>query len=186
MSTVALQFPSKLNGARGPIVVMGISGCGKSSVGQLLASILGYRFIEGDSRHPTENVEKMRNGIALVDADRWPWLEALGAELSQEGNTVISCSSLKRSYRDLLRAKAGRSLIFVFLNGSRSTLVSRMAARDGHYMPLSLLESQLATLEIPVGEPDVVTVEIEQPVERIVSEAIARIAGSTLWQQQKN
>lgn len=189
----------------GPLVVMGVSGCGKTSVGKLIASGLGYTFIEGDSRHPAANVEKMRSGIALTDADRWPWLEMLGDELARNEATVISCSALKRSYRDLLREKAGghiehqakdqakgpagghsgRPLTFVFLQGERSLLASRMAGRRHDYMPLSLLDSQLATLELPAGGPggerDIVTIEIDQPPERIASLAIARIA--TLWQR---
>nr|WP_234881915.1 gluconokinase [Agrobacterium larrymoorei] len=154
---------------------MGVCGCGKTSVGERLASTLGCRFIEGDSRHPVANVEKMRHGIPLDDADRWPWLNVLGTELG-DARTIISCSALKRSYRDLLRARAGRPVTFVFLQGTRTLLASRMGAREGHYMPLSLLDSQLATLELPQSERDVVTVEIDQPLERIVHDAIARIA----------
>ena len=182
----------------GPLVVMGVSGCGKTSVGKLIASGLGYRFIEGDSRHPDANIEKMRNGIPLTDADRWPWLEMLGDELARDEATVVSCSALKRSYRDLLRERArgqdagghvggqtGRPLTFVFLQGDRALLASRMAGRRHDYMPLSLLDSQLTTLELPAGGPggerDIVTIEIDQPPERIAALAIARIA--TLWQR---
>ncbi len=186
MSTAASQRLSKTTGAIGPLVVMGVSGCGKTSVGEHLASILGCRFIEGDSRHPVANVEKMRQGMPLNDTDRWPWLELLGAELGEDARTVISCSALKRSYRDLLRARAGRPVTFVFLQGARDTLVTRMGAREGHYMPLSLLDSQLATLELPHGERDVVTVEIDQSVERIVSEAITRIAAIGFATAQDN
>uniref|UniRef100_UPI003100B9FA gluconokinase n=1 Tax=Neorhizobium sp. EC2-8 TaxID=3129230 RepID=UPI003100B9FA len=155
---------------------MGVSGCGKTSVGKLIASSLGYRFIEGDSRHPEANVEKMRNGIPLEDTDRWPWLETLGAELAEGEGTVISCSALKCSYRDLLRQKAGRPVTFVFLQGDRALLAARMAGRRHAYMPLSLLDSQLATLELPHQERDVVTIEVDQPAARIASLAIARIA----------
>jgi gluconokinase len=174
MSTAASQlvYSPKL----GPLVVMGVSGCGKTSVGKLLASQLGYRFIEGDSRHPEGNVEKMRAGIALDDDDRWPWLENLGDELKAGRETVISCSALKRSYRDLLRVRAAGPVTFVFLQGSRATLATRLAARNGHYMPLSLLDSQLQTLELPTAERDVITIEINQPVERIASTAIAHAA----------
>ena len=160
----------------GPLVVMGVSGCGKTSVGKLIASGLGYRFIEGDSRHPQANVEKMRNGIPLTDTDRWPWLDVLGTELAEDEATVISCSALKLSYRDLLREKAGRPMTFVFLQGDRALLAARMAGRRHDYMPLSLLDSQLATLELPQRERDVVTIEIDQPAERIASLAITRIA----------
>ncbi|KQZ95272.1 gluconokinase [Rhizobium sp. Root564] len=176
MSTAASPHPFETTRCTGPIVVMGVCGCGKTSVGERLASTLGCRFIEGDSRHPVANVEKMRQGIPLEDADRWPWLELLGGELGKDEQTIVSCSALKRSYRDLLRMRAGRPITFVFLQGARTLLSSRMGAREGHYMPLSLLDSQLATLELPQDERDVVTVEIEQPLERIVSDAIARIA----------
>jgi gluconokinase len=155
---------------------MGVSGCGKTSVGKMLASHMGFRFIEGDSRHPDANVEKMTAGIALTDDDRWPWLEALGAELASEADTVISCSALKKSYRDLLRARAGRPMTFLFLQGSRSTLAARMTGRRGHYMPAALLDSQLATLELPGSERDVVTIEIDQSLERIVSVAMTSVA----------
>lgn len=189
MSMAASQPLSKVFGSMGPLVVMGVSGCGKTSVGKLIASGLGYRFIEGDSRHPAANVEKMRNGIPLTDADRWPWLEMLGDELARDEATVISCSALKLSYRDLLRERArgqdvggqargqtGRPLTFVFLQGDRALLAARMAGRRHEYMPLSLLDSQLATLELPQRERDVVTIEIDQPAERIASLAITRIA----------
>lgn len=155
---------------------MGVSGCGKTSVGKLLASHLGCHFVEGDSRHPTTNIAKMTAGLALNDEDRWPWLKTLGDELAAAEDIVISCSALKRSYRDLLRAAAGRPVSFVFLQGDRSTLAARMSGRKGHYMPLGLLDSQLATLELPVEERDVVAIEVDQPLERIVSIATASIA----------
>ena len=163
----------------GALVVMGVSGCGKTSVGKLLASQLGYTFIEGDSRHPEANVEKMRAGIALDDGDRWPWLEILGDELKASKELVISCSALKRSYRDLLRTRAAGDVTFLFLQGSRTTLATRLSARKGHYMPHSLLDSQLQTLELPVDERDVVTIEIDQPIERIASIAISHAATIT-------
>ena len=180
MSTAVSRPLSKGSDHVGPLVVMGVSGCGKTSVGKMLASGLGYRFIEGDSRHPAANVEKMQGGIPLCDDDRWPWLETLGAELAADEATVISCSALKRSYRDLLRERAGQPITFVFLQGTRTMLASRLTGRKGHYMPLSLLDSQLATLELPAGELDVVTVEIDQPLERIVSLAITRIASMAM------
>jgi gluconokinase len=155
---------------------MGVSGCGKTSVGKMLASGLGYSFIEGDSRHSTANVDMMRKGVALTDEDRWPWLRALGADIAANPATVVSCSALKSSYRDILRSEAGNPITFVFLQGDRATLAARMSTRKGHYMPLSLLDSQLQTLELPTNERDVVTVEINQSVERIVSIAIAHVA----------
>lgn len=162
------------------IVVMGVSGCGKTSVAEGLAASLGAAFIEGDSLHPAANVEKMSRGIPLTDEDRWPWLDAIGQVLAQalgkDGSVVVSCSALKRAYRDRLRQAAGGALAFVFLKGSRELLVSRMAARQGHFMPASLLDSQLATLEDPSGEPGVVTVDIDASVEEIVAAALQGLA----------
>lgn len=152
---------------------MGVSGCGKSSVAAGLADALGLRFVEGDALHPSQNLAKMARGVPLTDADRWPWLDAVAAELS--GGGVVSCSALKRAYRDRLRRGAGRPVAFVFLRGSPALLAERMAGRTGHFMPASLLESQLATLEDPSAEPGVVTVDIGRPVPAIVAEAAARL-----------
>jgi gluconokinase len=157
------------------LVVMGVSGSGKSSVGEGLAARLGLPFIEGDALHPPENVEKMSKGIPLTDEDRMPWLDTIGghiaAALSRGEGIVVSCSALKRIYRDRLRAAAGGHLRFVYLDGSRELLTERMGARKGHFMPASLLDSQLKTLEVPTGEPGVVTVDIGGPVDGIVDAA---------------
>lgn len=176
MSTAESRRASEASGF-GPIVVMGVSGCGKSSVGKRLADHVGCRFVEGDAIHPPANVEKMRLGVPLEDADRWSWLDALGRELAAAGDVVLSCSALKRSYRQRLRAFAGRPLTFVLLHGTRALLVSRLTGRKGHFMPLSLLDSQLATLELPTGESDVLTIGIDQPPERIVAKTMAALAG---------
>ena len=161
------------------IVVMGVSGCGKTSVAEGLAAALPAAFIEGDSLHPAANVEKMSKGIPLDDEDRWPWLDTIGramAETLNDGKSVVvSCSALKKSYRDRLRQAAGGTLAFVFLKGSRDLLMTRMAARRDHFMPVSLLDSQLATLEDPSGEPGVVTVDIDATVEAIVADAYTRL-----------
>lgn len=158
------------------VIVMGVSGCGKSSVGEALAALLGLPFIEGDVLHPVSNVEKMAAGIPLTDEDRWPWLTVIGARmadaLARGEGIIVSCSALKRIYRDHLRAATGGRLSFVYLEGSRELLGLRMGARTGHFMPLGLLDSQLATLEVPTGEPGVVTVSIDQPVEGIVADAL--------------
>ncbi len=162
------------------IVVMGVSGCGKTSVAEGLAAALPAAFIEGDSLHPAANVEKMSKGIPLDDEDRWPWLDTIGravAETLNDGKSVVvSCSALKKSYRDRLRQAAGGTLAFVFLKGSRDLLMTRMAARRDHFMPVSLLDSQLATLEDPSGEPGVVTVDIDASVEAIVADAFDGLA----------
>ena len=158
------------------VVVMGVSGCGKTSVAEGLAASLGAAFIEGDSLHPAVNVDKMSHGIALTDEDRWPWLDTVGRAMADvlagNGSVVVSCSALKKAYRDRLRSSAGGKLAFVFLKGSRELLMSRMAAREGHFMPVSLLDSQLATLEDPSNEPGVVTVDIDASIEAIVASAL--------------
>ncbi len=162
------------------IVVMGVSGCGKTSVAEGLAAVLPAAFIEGDSLHPAANVEKMSRGIPLDDEDRWPWLDTIGramAETLSDGKSVVvSCSALKKAYRDRLRMAAGGTLAFVFLRGSRDLLMTRMAARRDHFMPVSLLDSQLATLEDPSGEPGVVTVDIDATVEAIVADAFTGLS----------
>jgi gluconokinase len=159
------------------IVVMGVSGCGKTSVAEGLAAALGVAFIEGDSLHPAANVEKMSRSIPLTDEDRWPWLDTIGAALAKtldDGKgVVVSCSALKKSYRDCLRNAAGGTLTFVFLKGSRDLLMARMGARQGHFMPASLLDSQLAALEDPSAEPGVVTVDIDASVKKIIAAALA-------------
>ena len=158
------------------IVVMGVSGCGKTSVAEGLAASLGAAFIEGDSLHPAANVDKMSHGIALTDEDRWPWLDTVGRAMADvlagNGSVVVSCSALKKAYRDRLRFSAGGELALVFLKGSRELLMSRMAAREGHFMPVSLLDSQLATLQDPSGEPGVVTVDIDASIDAIVVSAL--------------
>ena len=162
------------------IVVMGVSGCGKTSVAEGLAAALSAAFIEGDSLHPAENVEKMSKGIPLDDTDRWPWLDIIGHALSdalaKDESVVVSCSALKKAYRDRLRAAVGGSLSFVYLRGSRDLLLARMTARRNHFMPASLLDSQLATLEDPTGEAGVVTVDIDASIDRIVAAALQGLA----------
>ncbi|MBB4437936.1 gluconokinase [Rhizobium leguminosarum] len=166
------------------VIVMGVSGCGKSSVGERLAAQNGMPFLEGDQLHPAENVEKMAQGISLTDDDRLPWLDRIGAEIrtAQEASQglVISCSALKRHYRDRLRQAATGRLVFVFLEGSRELLLSRMQARQGHFMPASLLDSQLETLEPPTGEAGVVTVAIDNALDDIVALACKGLSGITI------
>ncbi|CAD7054576.1 gluconokinase [Pseudorhizobium endolithicum] len=157
------------------IIVMGVSGAGKSSIGEMLSRRLDCDFVEGDRLHPAANVEKMAKGIPLTDEDRWPWLDLVGQELADAvsaGKTlVLSCSALKRVYRERLRKAAGGRLYFVFLKGSPQLLEVRMGERTGHFMPLSLLHSQLATLETPEGEEGVVTVDIDATLDEIVAAA---------------
>ncbi|WP_319518314.1 gluconokinase [uncultured Martelella sp.] len=158
------------------IVVMGVSGCGKSSAGRALGEALAARFVEGDSLHPDTNVEKMRAGIPLNDDDRKPWLELVGQTLATAGDdngVIVACSALKKSYRDLLRQRAGPALRFIHLKGERDVLARRMANRPGHYMPVSLLDSQLATLEATDGEPDVLTLDCDLKPEKIAETSLA-------------
>ncbi|PDT04519.1 gluconokinase [Rhizobium chutanense] len=166
------------------VVVMGVSGCGKSSVGERVAAQNGMPFLEGDQLHPAANVEKMAKGIPLTDDDRLPWLDRIGEEIraAQKASQglVVSCSALKKSYRDRLRQAAGGRLAFVFLDGSRKLLLSRMQARQGHFMPASLLDSQLQTLEPPTGEPGVVTVAIDGALDDMVALACEGLRGAAV------
>ena len=151
-------------------VVMGVSGCGKSTVGAAFARAIDAQFVDGDDLHPPENVAKMASGQPLTDADRWPWLDRVGAALT--GDVVIGCSALKRAYRDRIRAVAG-PVRFLHLAGSREVIAARMVARPGHFMPLGLLDSQFAALEPLAPDEDGVTVDIDQPFEAIVTELLA-------------
>lgn len=140
------------------VIVMGVSGSGKTTLGEALAAALDLPFIEGDRLHPAENVAKMSAGIPLNDADRWPWLESVGAAVSRSSGAVASCSALRRVYRDRLRTVVGPGLRFVCLMPPRRELERRMDIRTGHFMPAGLLDSQLATFEPPSGENDAIVV----------------------------
>ena len=162
------------------LVVMGVSGSGKSTVGTRLAQRLGWSFMEGDELHPPANVAKMKHGEPLTDADRAPWLDAVAdwidGWLRAGVGGVITCSALKRAYRTRLAA-GRRQLAFVYLAGDRSTLGARMANRRGHFMPPSLLASQLATLEEPGPEEPVIAVDIQQSVEAQVEAVVEGMRG---------
>lgn len=151
------------------IVVMGVSGCGKSTVARALAERLALPFVEADVLHPPRNVAVMASGTPLTDDDRRGWLQAVAEALSQAKPTgvVVACSALKRSYRDLLRASAPE-LLFVHLTGPQSLLADRLRSRAGHYMPVSLLQSQIDTLEPPAADESALTQDIRQAPERIV------------------
>lgn len=145
------------------VVVMGVSGCGKSTVGAALAAHMGWNFVEGDSLHPPENVAKMAAGQALNDDDRAGWLKTLAAQLAQARNTaqglVVSCSALKRSYRECLRS-GDPDTLFVHLVGEQAVIAARMAARTHEYMPASLLQSQFAALQPPESDEQALCLSI--------------------------
>ena len=156
------------------VVMMGVAGCGKSSAGQAVAQAVGLPLIEGDEFHPERNLDKMRQGMPLTDADRSDWLNALGQALEQhQSGAVLTCSALKASYRDRLRAHAP-GLRFVFLEIDPQTARQRVSARAAqHLFPPSLVDSQFATLESPVDEPGVLRVDATQPL-AVLSETVAR------------
>jgi gluconokinase len=156
------------------IVVMGVSGTGKTSVGEELAEELGCEFVEGDSLHPRRNIEKMEHGIPLTDEDRWPWLQAIAemvAVRDHEGtSTVVTCSALKRKYRDLLRDAA--PTFFVHLDAPFDVLEARMRQRTKHFMPASLLRSQVDTLE-PLDDDEAgEVVDVSPALDVVVEEAV--------------
>ena len=150
---------------------MGASGSGKSTLGSRLAVVLGCRFVEGDALHPAENVAKMANGVPLNDQDRWPWLKQVASELgrSRGEGCVVSCSALKRSYRDFIRAWAGRPVLFVHPRVDPAVLHDRLTRRPNHYMPASMLESQLAIFEAPEPDEAVLKLDGTLPIENLVA-----------------
>ena len=152
------------------VVIMGVSGCGKSSVGEGLSRHLGIPYRDGDDLHPPANVEKMRAGVPLTDDDRWPWLDRVAQVLALEAPVIVGCSALRRAYRDRLRAGAGGPVRFIHLTGSREVISARMAKRTGHYMPSSLLDSQFAALEVP-APTEALAIDIDQPLDAIITAA---------------
>jgi len=158
-------------------VVMGVSGSGKSLIGAAFARAVGVQFVEGDEYHPAENVRRMKAGTPLTDDDRESWLRALAARIREAKRAgtglVVACSALKRSYRAILRAEAP-DLQFVFLRGQRELIAARLAARHGHFMPPSLLESQLATLEDPSADEGAWVCDIAESPEDLVASLVAR------------
>ncbi|NLU84623.1 gluconokinase [Rhodococcus sp. HNM0569] len=158
------------------LVVMGVSGAGKSTIAGLVAEATGWDLLEGDDLHPKSNVEKMAAGHPLTDDDRWPWLRAIAgwiAEHTDRGEPgIVTCSALKRSYRDILR---GEHVLFVYLESSHDTLESRLAARKHHYMPASLLGSQLDTLEPPGPDERALTVDADRQPREIADEVLVKV-----------
>uniref|UniRef100_UPI0035CB51A7 gluconokinase n=1 Tax=uncultured Sphingomonas sp. TaxID=158754 RepID=UPI0035CB51A7 len=163
------------------VIIMGVSGSGKSTLGALLAHALGAAFLEGDTFHDAASVAKMRGGQPLDDADRWPWLDRLGAAIDSEvrasGLAVAACSALRRSYRDRLAAAIAAPTRFILLDNSPEELRRRLASRSGHYMPSSLLTSQLGTLERLGADEAATTLDASVAPETLCREAVAWLQG---------
>jgi gluconokinase len=160
-------------------VVMGVAGSGKSLIGAALAYALSIAFVDGDDLHSPENVERMASGIPLTDENRAGWLRTIAGRIREAKaagtGIVVACSALKRSYRDFLRAEVG-NLRFIFLTGPRELIAKRLAHRPGHFMPPSLLDSQLATLEEPGPDEDVLVCDVTKSPDAIVSDLVDRLS----------
>ena len=167
-------------GHTGLYVIMGVSGSGKTLIGGMLAAALDIEFVEGDDLHPAANVKRMAEGIPLTDDNRRGWLMRIADRLRTAKRAgqglVVSCSALKRFYRDLLRSAGAVDVRFVFLAGSRQLLAERMASRRGHFMPVSLLDSQLAILEPPAPDEHPWVCDIRKTPEAIVADLVRRAA----------
>jgi carbohydrate kinase (thermoresistant glucokinase family) len=160
------------------IAIMGVAGCGKSTIGKILAERLSLPFIEADDFHSKGNVEKMRSGIPLSDEDRYPWLQSLSHELHSHEKTgaVLACSALKENYRQILQKGLSEKIAWIYLEGTETILQERMKNREGHFMPTTLLQSQLAAMEKPVYAH---CLSIEKDPETIVTEILNSIRNNT-------
>ncbi|MBP2297706.1 gluconokinase [Azospirillum picis] len=181
LPSAAVPIPGTPAAQEPPIVVvMGVAGCGKSSVGRRLAEALGCGFVEGDAHHPAANIEKMSAGIPLTDGDRDGWLGTLAGFIAEAdrggGSLVVACSALKRRYRDRLRGDC-RRVVFLHLHGDKALIASRMTARTAHFMPTALVDSQFADLEPPGPDEQALSYEVTLPAETIVADAVARLRG---------
>ena len=158
---------------------MGVSGCGKTTIASGVANRLGWDFVEADTLHSPANVAKMGSGIPLTDEDRWPWLDAIAARIEAARKAskpcVVACSALKRRYRERLSGGHG-DVRFAYLDGSFDTIAARLATRTGHYMPLSLLESQFEALEAPGADENPIVLSAERPAEALVDEVVTRFS----------
>lgn len=154
---------------------MGVSGAGKTTVGQAAAALAGVRFLDADALHPASNVAKMAAGLPLDDADRAPWLDAVGAALVAVAPCIMACSALRAAYRDRLRVDAPRAR-FALLDLDRAGLERRLVAREGHFMPAALLDSQLATLERPAPAEGVLVLDADRPLDELAAAVAALLA----------
>ena len=159
------------------VIVFGVSGAGKTTIGKLLAEELGWQFYEADDFHPRANIEKMRSGLPLTDEDRWPWLERLREQimpsLAAKENAVLACSALKRVYREHLRVSG--DVKFVFLRGDYALIERQLRRRRGHFMNPALLQSQFADLEEPQPDEDVLTIDLGRSPQQVVDEIKAKL-----------
>jgi gluconokinase len=171
------------------LVVMGVSGSGKSTIADRLATRIGWRYEDGDKFHPASNVAKMSAGHPLTDDDRWPWLQAIADEIDRVckagEHAVIACSALKRSYRDVL-VHGRNDVRIVYLNGTQDLIADRLARRQGHFMPPGLLTSQFATLEPPDAEENPLTVSIDASVDEIVDDIAGQLGLSPAVRASRN
>ena len=160
------------------VIVMGVAGAGKTTIAEALARRLKFTYRDGDDFHPLSNIEKMRAGLPLPDQDRAPWLAAIAGAIDRAAEmkapVVIACSALKRRYRDAL-VHGRNDVRFIYLKGSKKLIADRMAARQDHFMPPSLLDSQFATLEEPAADEPIITMSIDRPVERIVNDILDQL-----------
>jgi gluconokinase len=165
------------------VIVMGVTGCGKSTLGALIAEALRCPFLEGDDYHSREAIEKMRGGAPLGDEDRWPWLDRLGKAtadaIAEHGAAVTACSALRRCYRDRLRAIIDHPVHLILLENSRARLIERLTARTTHFMPVGLLGSQLATLEPPLADEGALTLVTEEPALMLLDRVLLRLGDRT-------
>jgi gluconokinase len=177
MSISFKNFPDRL-----ALVVMGVSGSGKTTVGLRLAKICQIEFIDGDDLHTSEARAKMASGTPLSDEDRWPWLDRIGTALADPvghpAGLIVACSALRRAYRDRLRARVGATLRFLFLEGDEAMMLQRVSGRKDHYMPASLVDSQFATLEDPTGESDVITLIANADLEKKLPQTLQSLGGA--------
>jgi len=166
------------------IICMGVAGCGKSSVGKAVSEHFGWIFVEGDDLHGTANIEKMSRGEALTDDDRWPWLlrvgEQFGSIADNTSGLVVSCSALRRSYRDRINEGAGGEVFFLHLHSEQSVISKRMAARKNHFMPPGLLNSQYQTLELFAADEYGAVIDISGSMETSIANSIATIQNKVM------